>query len=146
MPIVQARAGECRTVVRLAASGRPPVPSNEFAQAARGGVRAWRERPSRRPGVRPRRAVGLPWACLLLLAGTFSLPAQAQTDVTLVSNTGETVAATGADLGGAPADDKQYAAIRFETGSNDRGYTLSSVQAAFSGLQTGDVPTVRKMA
>ena len=53
-PAVQARTGESRTVVRRAASGRPPVPSNEFAQVARGGVRARRESPSRRPSFRPR--------------------------------------------------------------------------------------------
>ena len=83
-----------------------------------------------------RRAVRSLALGIALVTGTAG-QVQAQTTVTLVSNTGQTTAT----FGGSVSPTAQ-AGQKFTTGSNAQGYGLTSVGVKLSSIETGDVPVV----
>ena len=87
-------------------------------------------------GGRARRSLLLPVVALLLGAlGLFAAaPAQAQTAIKLVSNTGVTGSATGSNMN---ADVAQA----FTTGSNAQGYKLTAVDFIIRQLSATSTPT-----
>ena len=112
--------------------------------------RARRERPSRRLKRRPRPtagpdapsspsffarlarlapAAGLPWACLALalaLSGALPSPAQAQTNVTLVSNFDSASSSVGTSVGESGSS-VLVTGQQFTTGTNTQGYVLKTL-------------------
>ena len=121
---------------------------------------ARRERPSRHLESRPRPtagpdapsspsffarlarlapAAGLPWACLALalaVSGALPSPAQAQTDVTLVSNFDFVDSLTGIAVGESGSV-VHVAGQQFTTGAETQGYVLKTLTFSIRTLNTG---------
>ena len=80
----------------------------------------------------PARALAI--LCALALAAVLFgvTPVHGQTPVTLVSNTGQTMGASGIALGGTGTFARQ--ALGFTTGTNEDGYTLGSIGFLFTSI------------
>ena len=122
--------------------------------------RARRERPSRRLKRRPRPtagpdapcspsffarlarlapAAGLPWACLALalaVSGALPSPAQAQTNVTLVSNFDSVSSTSSVAVGEAGGSFVHVAGQQFTTGANTQGYVLKTLTFSIGTLNS----------
>ena len=116
------------------------------------GGRAGRHRPETVPPARRRArplAAGLRRAALALPLGAFLCaaalsvsPAQAQTVVTLVSNTGQTSGSFTRVVGLQSSSQNWVQAQEFHTGDHATGYTLTSVAAQLTSVGSNAVPRV----